>query len=338
MKQVYKHSQQFELESGAILPELEIVYHTYGTFHPEKNNVVWVFHALTANSDAADWWSGLVGENKLFNPENHFIVCANILGSCYGSTGPTSINPYTGKPYFRAFPDITIRDMVNAHRLLQKHLGISKINFGLGGSMGGYQLLEWILIDPSLFEHAVLLATSPKESAWGIAIHTTQRMAIESDATWKDDHPDAGRTGMMTARGIGMLTYRNYETFVATQSNPDPRIANHRAESYIRYQGEKLANRFSAHAYFTLSKAMDTHDISRGRHSLEEALSSIKVKTLVIGISSDILCPPAEQAFLAKHLSDAQLEIIDSPYGHDGFLIEFQQITSLTQRLFSINV
>lgn len=327
MRKIFTYNLPFSLESGEVLPRLEIAYHTYGQFQPGKNNVVWVFHALTANSDAADWWSGLVGEGKLYNPQDHFIVCANIIGSCYGSTGPLSVNPKSGQPYFHSFPFITIRDMVNAHRLLRQFLGIGKIQFGLGGSMGGYQLLEWAIQEPDLFENIVLLATSAKESAWGIAIHTAQRMAIESDATWKEEQVHAGKNGLKTARGIGMLTYRNYETFVKAQSDSDERIRNFSADSYIRYQGDKLSMRFNAFSYYTLSRAMDSHDISRNRISPEVALQKIKSKTLVIGISSDILCPPAEQEFLAKTIPDATLSIIDSSYGHDGFLIEFKAIS-----------
>lgn len=326
MKQFFTYNLPFPLESGAVLPRLEITYHTYGQYIPSKNNVVWVFHALTANSDCADWWGGLIGEGKLFNPKDHFIVCANIIGSCYGSTGPLSLHPVSGKAYFHDFPDITIRDMVRAHQLLQHYLGITRIRFGLGGSMGGYQLLEWGATDPRLFQNMVLLATSAQESAWGIAIHTTQRMAIEADADWKENQAYAGRKGLMTARGIGMLTYRNYETFVKTQSDSEVDPAVHKAESYIRYQGEKLARRFNAFSYYKLSKAMDSHHLGRKRDSTASVLQRIAAKSLVISISSDILCPPHEQKFLADHLAHATLCTIDSSYGHDGFLIEFEAI------------
>ncbi len=328
--QTYRLPAPFALELGGELPELEIAYHTYGALNAEKNNVVWVFHALTASADAADWWSGLVGEGKLLDPSTYFIVCANILGSCYGSSGPLSINPKTGEPYFASFPQVTIRDMVQAHALLQQHLGITSIYLGIGGSMGGYQLLEWTLKAPELFEHIVLPVTSAKESAWSIAIHTTQRKAIETDATWKDPSPNAGREGLIACRGIGMLTYRNYATFVNTQTDHDDRIDHFSASSYLQYQGEKLADRFHAYAYWLLTKAMDSHNIARNRNSTIEALlESITARALVLGITSDILCPTAEQKHLAQHLANATYYEMDSPYGHDGFLIEFEQMTAL---------
>ena len=312
----------FPLESGETLPRLEITYHTYGKLNADKSNVVWICHALTANSDAADWWHILVGEKKVFDPENKFIICANIIGSCYGSSGPLSINPKTKKAFLHSFPKITIRDMVNAHILLRKNLGIEKINILIGGSMGGYQAMEWVYMEPAVFENAILVATSAKESAWGIAIHTAQRMAIESDSTWKNDSENAGKQGLKTARAIGMLTYRNYEAFVKTQTDETENYDNLKASSYILYQGEKLANRFNAYSYWLLTKAMDAHNLARGRGKMESVLESIHTKILVIGISSDVLCPTVEQKFLVQHLANANYQEINSFYGHDGFLIE----------------
>ncbi len=333
-KHLLKYGHSFSLEAGDSLPSIEIAYHTYGTLNKKKNNVIWICHALTASSDAADWWNGLVGEGKIFDTNKYFVVCANILGSCYGSSGPHSINPATGKKYYSSFPFITIRDMVNAHIILRKHLGIEKIAIGAGGSMGAYQLLEWAVIEPKLFEKQVLMNTSAKESAWGIAIHTAQRLAIEADASWSSDADNAGAGGLKAARAIGMLTYRNYETFAEQQTEEDSeKIENHKASSYINYQGEKLVKRFCGQSYRILSKSMDSHNLLRGRSkklkikTLESVLKQIKVKTLVIGMSSDILCPSAEQKFLAKNLSNARLKIIDSSYGHDGFLIEWEKIT-----------
>jgi homoserine O-acetyltransferase len=327
-KHTYISDQPFQLEFDGTLPNVEICYHTYGELNAAKDNVVWVCHALTANSDAADWWEGLVGSNKVIDPSTHYIVCANIIGSCYGSSGPLTINPETGAPYYSDFPQVTIRDMVKAHLLLKTHLGIEKIHIGLGGSMGGYQLLEWTLMEENVFEHLVLTVTGAQESAWGKAIHATQRMAIESDPSWKDHTPEAGKNGMMTARGIGMLTYRNYDMYVRTQTDESFELGNYRADSYIRYQGEKLAKRFHAFTYWLLAHAMDSHDISRDRGTLEETLGSVNAKTLIIGVTSDILCPVQEQQKLEKNMPNATFKAIDSPYGHDGFLIEFEQISN----------
>jgi len=350
LKQFFTHNLPFSLECGEQLPKLEIAYDTFGTFSPAKNNVVWVFHALTANSDASDWWSGLIGEGKLFNPEEHFIVCANIIGSCYGSSGPLSINPKTSKPYYSSFPMVTIRDMVKAHRLLQEHLGIKKIKYGLGGSMGGYQLMEWAIEDENLFENMILLTTSAQESSWGKAIHEAQRLAIEADPTWRNKDPNAGKKGLMAARGIGMLTYRNYEIYGITQKDESDSITDFKACSYIRYQGEKLANRFNTYSYHLLTRTMDSHSLNRAGmrtgavertgaeeragKSTESILNMIKSKTLVIGISSDILCPVKEQEFLAEHIPGSRLVVIDSPYGHDGFLIEFELIIRSIKETF----
>jgi homoserine O-acetyltransferase len=324
----------FTLESGAELPELRIAYHTYGTLNADTSNVVWVCHALTANSDVADWWTGLIGEGRVIDPARHFIVCANILGSCYGSSGPLSINPQNGQPYFNSFPQVTVRDMVKAHILLRKHLGIEKIHLLIGGSMGGYQVLEWALAEPAAIDRLFLLCTGASESAWGIAIHTAQRLAIEADCSWQDASAKAGQRGLKAARAIGMLTYRNYQTFVRTQSDPDKnKTDDFRAASYINYQGDKLVNRFNAQSYWLLTKAMDSHNIARGKEDdMGALLEQLPHPTLLMGITSDILCPPEEQLFLERHLPNATYYEIDSSYGHDGFLIEFEQIGALLKK------
>ncbi|MBL0328053.1 MAG: homoserine O-acetyltransferase [Bacteroidetes bacterium] len=321
-KHFFTYRQPLKLENGQTLQTLDVVYHTYGAINADKSNVVWFCHALTANSDVADWWDTLVGAGKKYDPAHHFIICANIIGSCYGSSGPLSINPETQKPFYSSFPQVTIRDMVQAHIILRKHLGIEKINTIIGGSMGGYQTIEWALTEPTVFENMVLVATGAQESAWGIAIHTAQRLAIETDLTWKEHHQTAGAAGLKTARAIGMLTYRNYDAFVKTQTDSEHKLDNFKASSYINYQGEKLVKRFNAYSYWILTKAMDSHNIARNRGTLEDVLKSISLKTTIIGISSDFLCPIAEQKTMAQHIPNSKFVEIDSPYGHDGFLIE----------------
>jgi len=328
LKQLFIHQEPFALELGGVLPQVEIAYHVYGTPAADGSNVVWVCHALTANSDPLDWWPGLFGASKLFNPDEWCIVCANILGSCYGSSGPLTIDPSTGRSFYSTFPEVTIRDMVRAHQLLQKHLGIERVAVGIGGSMGAYQLLEWAAIDPKFFGKLCVLVTGARESAWGIGIHTAQRMAIETDPTWMEDHSDAGANGLRTARAIGMLTYRNYETFVQQQSTLDERTHDHPASSYLQYQGEKLVKRFNAQSYHLLTRAMDSHNLARGRGNMEDVLHGIEVDTLVIGISSDILCPVAEQKQLANGLRNGRYMEIDSPFGHDGFLVEGEKVAA----------
>jgi len=326
---LFEYTEAFALENGTVLPGLTIAYHTYGKLNEAKDNVVWICHALTANSDAADWWKGLVGEGCIINADDNFIICANILGSCYGSTGPLSINPKTGKTYYSDFPTITIRDMVNAHIILRKHLGIATINLLIGGSMGGYQAMEWCVMEANAIDKLFLIATSPSESAWGVSVHTAQRLAIEADSTWREHRQDAGSRGLKAARAIGILTYRNYRILHERQTDPDPeKIDNFKASSYIIYQGDKLAKRFNAYSYWLLTKAMDSHHLGRGRGGdLIKTLQSIDQPTLVMGIGSDILCPLDEQRFIAEHVPHADFIEIDSAYGHDGFIIETKQIT-----------
>lgn len=327
----FRYNQPFTTETGATLPELTIAYHTYGQLNEDKSNVVWVCHALTANSAVFDWWPGFVGEGCVINPEKYFIVCANIIGSCYGSTGPLSSNPTTGEPYYHDFPFITIRDMVKAHQLLRDHLQIQHIHLLVGGSMGGYQALEWCVMESDRIENLFLIATAARETAWGIAIHTAQRLAIEADGTWKDASPAAGSEGLKTARAIGILTYRNYDAFKRTQTDTDDeKLDDFRASSYVIYQGTKLVKRFNAFSYWHLTKALDSHNLARGRHlPLEKVLQGIRQKTLLIGLSSDLLCPLAELRFLAQHIPGARFHAIDSVFGHDGFLTEHAQISSL---------
>lgn len=323
MKQ-FRYESPFELESGKILQGITVAYHTYGNLNSDSSNVVWICHHLTANSDAALWWQGVVGAGALLDPAKYFVVCANILGSCYGSTGPLSDDPASGQPYYSHFPLITIRDMVKAHRLLRDHLGVGAINLIVGGSMGGYQALEWCMMEPDRIRQLVLLSTSAAESAWGIAIHTAQRLAIEADCTWQDANAAAGSRGLKAARAIGLISYRNHGILVQKQTDPDPeKLDRYKASSYMEYQGEKLVNRFNARSYWILTKAMDTHNLSRGRGGdLEQVLKNITQRTLIFGIRSDILCPLTEQEFLARNIPDARLIVIDSAYGHDGFMVE----------------
>lgn len=328
MLQTFNYDQAFHFEQGGSIDRLQIAYHTYGTLNEQKDNVVWICHALTANAAVADWWSGLVGSGTALNPEHYFIVCANILGSCYGTTGPSSVPQGSTAPYSTTFPDFTIRDMVQAHELLRQHLGIDTIHLLVGGSMGGYQALEWALKSPEHIEKLFLLATSAAESAWGIAIHTAQRMAIEADPRWQEGTQGSGDNGLKAARAIGMLTYRNYELFNAQQSDTDTdKTNNFKASSYLAYQAQKLADRFDAVTYHKLTQAMDSHNIARGRAgTITTILSTLTQPVLLIGISSDILCPPAEQRNMAKHLPHCTYKEINSSYGHDGFLIEYKII------------
>ena len=332
---IHHHQEDFPLESGEFLPGIDIAYHTYGNFNPEKNNVVWVCHAFTANSDVFDWWKGLFGDGCLYNPDDYFIVCANKIGSCYGSTGPLSINPGTGRPWYHDFPEITIRDLVNAHEVLRSHLGITRIHTVLGGSTGGHQALEWGIMNPGLHTHLVCIANHAKASPWSIAFSQSQRLAIEADRTWKESRPDAGAKGLLAARSIALLSYRNYQTYLATQSeDDDEKTSGFKAMSYQTYQGEKLLRRFNAYSYMRLLNTLDSHNTGRKRESVEKALATIRAKTLVVGISSDFLFPVREQLFLTEHIPGATFSGIESLYGHDGFLIETEKLASAFTRFY----
>lgn len=305
-----KVAEPLVLECGSTLQNLRIAYTTIGKLNAKKTNVIWVFHALTANGNPSEWWPDLVGPGKALDPATHFIVCANMLGSCYGTTGPLNRN----------FPIVTIHDMVEVHKLLRNHLGIEQVYLGIGGSMGGQQLLEWAVQEPDFFQNLIPLATNAFHSPWGIAFNEAQRMALNNIDTAK---------GLETARAIAMLSYRHYDTYQNTQQDIDQRWDDFRASSYQQYQGEKLRKRFSVESYYYLSKAMDSHHLGRHFGSPKAALRRIKSRTLVIGISSDILFPPHEQAFVAEHIPGAELKIIESRYGHDGFLTESAQISLL---------
>lgn len=326
--QIFSYNKPFRLESGALLNEYHLAYTTIGELNENKDNVIWIFHALTANSNAEEWWPGLVGKGKLFDPAKYFIVCVNMPGSAYGSTSPLDINPLTNEPFYHAFPWFTCRDMIRAYQPLQEALGIRKIFIGIGGSMGGQQLLEWAIEEPFLFEHIIPIATNAYHSAWGIAFNASQRMAIEADPTWKNKSDDAGVEGLKVARSIALLSYRHYEAYGISQIEDSNEITDDfKSESYQRYQGEKLAMRFNAFSYYFLSRGMDSHNVGRGRQSIELSLKEITAKTLVIGISNDVLFPLEEQRFLASTINGAAFKAIDSFYGHDGFLLEYEPIT-----------
>ncbi|MBX7262346.1 MAG: homoserine O-acetyltransferase [Chitinophagales bacterium] len=325
-----KYKAPFPLESGTILPEIDIAYNTFGTLNADKSNVVWICHAFSANSNPTEWWPGMVGDGLFFDPKDYFIVCANMLGSCYGSTGPLSINPETGKKYYKDFPVVTVRDMVKSLTILRKHLGIEKIYFSCGFSMGGQQLLEWIITEPTIFKNILLGATNIKHSPWGIAFNESQRMAIEADGTFGQEDDNAGINGMKAARSIGLISYRNYKAYNITQHDEDnSKLENFKACGYQRYQGEKLAKRFNAYSYYILSKAMDNHNIERGRGAAKEVLENIKSNIIVLGIKSDFLYPLEEQELMASLMPHSTFVAIDSHFGHDGFLIENEQISKI---------
>lgn len=320
---VYKSNNPFVLENGKIIENLDIAYQTFGNLDADKSNVIWVCHALTADSNVLEWWPQFFGKGKLFDPEKHFIVCPNTLGSCYGTSGPTTFEK--SGPLLNRFPLITTRDMAKAHEQLRQFLGIDSIQVLIGASLGGQQAIEWAIDKPNVFQNLVLIATNAEHSPYGIAFNESQRLAILSDPTY--GKIDGGKEGLKIARSIALLSYRSYKGYLNTQSEESNHVVDHfKASSYQRYQGEKLANRFDAHAYVTLSKAMDSHNVGRGRESIVAALVKITANTLVIGISSDQLFPTTEQKRLARYIPHSNYYEVDSDYGHDGFLVESKEL------------
>ncbi len=332
MTSIFNYDHSFQLESGETLPGFHLAYTTHGKLNAAKNNVVWIFHALTANSNPMEWWPGMVGDGKFFDPAKYFIICVNKPGSPYGSISPLSKNPVTDEPFYHSFPVFTIRDMIKSYQCLKDHLEIKKVFIGLGGSTGGMQLLEWAIEEPGLFEHIVPIATNAIQSPWAIAFNASQRMAIEADSTWLKKNNDAGQKGLATARSIAMLSYRHYNGYDITQRRdkafvPLSNETIYAADNYQRYQGIKLTSRFNAVCYYRLTQSMDSHDAGRNRNGVKEALKSITAKSLVIGITSDVLYPVTEQEFLQQTIPSASLLTIDSDFGHDGFLLEYEKIT-----------
>src|SRR5688572_3835231 len=337
MTSVFNYENQFTLESGVTLPGYHLAYTTHGKLNAEKNNVIWVFHALTANSNPLEWWPGLVGDGKFFDPAKYFIICVNKPGSPYGSVSPLSINPQNNQLYYHDFPVFTMRDIIRTFQHLKNHLGIRKIFIALGGSTGGMQLLEWAIEEPELFEHIVPIATNAVLSPWAIAFNASQRMAIEADATWLERKPDAGQKGLSAARSIALLSYRYYNGYDITQPRDKSFVAlgnevMYAADNYQRYQGLKLVNRFNAICYYRLSQSMDSHDVGKNRGGVEKALRKITAKSLVIGITSDVLYPITEQEYLQKTIRGAELLSISSDFGHDGFLLEYEKIEIALKR------
>ena len=328
---IYTYEKEFILESGKNLSNVDIAYTTFGNLNKSKNNVVWVFHALTANQNPLEWWPGLFGENDFFNTQDYFIVCANVLGGCYGSTGPSTTKDKDN--HLGDFPLLTIRDIVRGHQMLQKYLGINSIKIAIGGSFGGYQALEFAYGNSSL-ENLIIIAAGAIETPWNIAIHEAQRLAMEADGKFNREK-DEFIKGLIAARGIGLLTYRTPAAFVKTQPRLENQIDEFAAASYIKYQGEKLQKRFSPWTYYKLTQTLDTHDIGRNRDGCDAALKQISARTLAIGITEDALAKADEVHRMASKIPNALYKEISSTYGHDGFLLETKQITQIIKQFIN---
>lgn len=342
MSHTYIYNKPFTLESGITLPSLTIAYDTFGTLNADRSNAVWVCHALTANSDVSDWWPHTVEKGRFLDPDRYFTVCANILGSHYGTTGPLSVNPQTGQPYYNDFPAMTVRDMVNAHRLLARHLGIDSVEFLIGSSLGGFQCLEWAIMEPTFPRHLILIATTAVTRPWAAAFNESQRMCLQADITYGQRSASAGMAGLAAARSIALLSYRGRQAYDLTQADTDANRhpeypARRHVHSYQRHQGDKLCSRFNAYSYDRLSRAVDAHDVSWGRGSMRAVLSTVQAPTLVISISSDILFPPVDHQELVDYIPRVEYHEIESDYGHDGFLIEYEKLDTIISQFLKSN-
>ncbi|GEM85594.1 homoserine O-acetyltransferase MetX [Meiothermus granaticius] len=331
----------FRLEYGGLLPELRLRYETYGHLNLERDNAVLVFHAWTGSAHLAGsythetlaalpkldqafgsegWWDELAGPGRMLDTEQQFVICANHIGSCYGSTGPTSLNPQTGRPFGSEFPLITVRDMARAQARLLDFLGIERVTL-LGGSLGGMVALEFALLFPERVNKLVVLATPAVHGPWARAFNRLAREAVESDPAYQSGEYSEQPLGLQMARALTMLSFRSPDSFNLRWGHTPER-----GESYVLYQGEKFARRFDANAYLTLSRAMDTHDVGRGRGGVDRALEALQgIPSLFVGIDSDLLYTAAEVREAAR-LAGGHYAEIHSPHGHDAFLIETDQV------------
>jgi homoserine O-acetyltransferase/O-succinyltransferase len=333
--QFYHLSEPFYLESGQVLTDVQVAYRTWGHLNAKGDNAIWICHALTGGADADDWWHSLFGAGKAFDPDTDFVVCSNVLGSCYGTTSPISVNPQTGQLYGAEFPAITIRDMVHLQACLMKALSIQHLKLVIGGSLGGMQVLEWALLYPDHVEAIAPIAASGKHSAWCIGLSEAQRQAIYADPNWQEGNYDPAHPpsqGLAVARMIAMHMYRSWFSFEEKFSRQRQTTVSgqpYAITTYLHHQGEKLVERFDANAYIKLTQAMDSHDIACDRGEYTQVLSQIHQPTLVVGIHSDLLYPPVEQQELANLIPKSQLHWLRSPHGHDAFLIDMETLNEI---------
>lgn len=350
----------FALEAGGILPEVVQAYETWGKLNSDSSNAVLVCHALTGDSHVAGdssashptkgWWDEIVGPGKPVNTEEFFVVCINVLGGCQGSTGPSSLNPANNRPYGSAFPNVTIRDIVRAQAKVADHLGIEQWHAVIGGSMGGMQVLEWAAMFPNRVPRISPVATSLAASAQQIAWSAVGRASIALDPRWRDgnyyeaDPGDGPHAGLAIARAIAQIHYRSDESFdtrfgrdLVEKDSLFGLWDRFEVESYLDYHGEKLIRRFDANSYLVLNRAMDTHDLARGRGSLKDAASRIKASVATASITTDILYPPQQQKEIQRVIESVggtcSYDEIDDPNGHDGFLLATTDISAIFRRV-----
>ena len=333
-------THNFSFEAGGTLDQLEIIYHTSERPYQQGDRVVWLCHALTANSDPLDWWPEMVGEGCCVNPDSDYVVCVNIFGSAYGTTGPRDFRNRDSRiPNHKGyldFPKFTVRDTARIFTLVREHLGIEYVDLLIGSSIGGFHALEWAIMEGEVIRKAAFIATAPRVSPWLSAWMEVQRMALEADPTFRAcESLDGGRKGLEAARAISLISYRSFDGYNLTQyETDDDCLFASRAASYERYQGEKLVKRgFDAYSYYYLLHCVDSQNVGRHRGGVKAALAQIQAKSIVISITSDGLFPPCESIEWAKYIPNAKYYEIESRFGHDGFLLETEQITKIINSL-----
>ncbi|MFA6468362.1 MAG: homoserine O-acetyltransferase [Bacteroidota bacterium] len=360
--QLFDETNPLMMDCGTEFFPIVVAYETYGELNEACDNAILVCHALTGSAHAAGrigtdaasagWWDSFIGEGKPLDTSKYFVISSNFLGGCYGTTGPSSENPSTGKPYGMLFPQMTVRDMVRVQKALITYLGVQRMKTIIGGSLGGMQVLEWALMYPGMMDSIIPIGTSAQHSAWAIGLNDLARQAITNDPDWKEgNYYETGQPekGFSLARQIAMLSYRSGDEFALRFARERQKKNGSEAtyrfdktnlfqiESYLRYQGTKLVKRFDANTYLYITKAMDLHDVTSGRGTLQEVLGTISIPALTIGIDTDILYPASEQQKIASLLPQATYREISSPYGHDAFLIEFEQMSAIVNEFLSIH-
>lgn len=340
----FAEDEPFRLEAGGYLQPVTLHYAVYGTLNPQRDNAILVCHALSGSAQVGAWWTDLFGSARCFDLDRDCVICVNILGSCYGSTGPTSINPTTGRPHGTDFPLVTIGDNVKAQAVLLDHLGVKRLRAVIGGSIGGMQALRWAVEYPDRLDTCISIGAAPL-SAMGLALNHIQRQAIQNDPAWKQgNYPQSEQpaAGLGIARAIAMCSYKSAHLFDRrydrrpNRNGEDPRQelnARYDVSGYLDYQQKELVARFDANSYLYISKMMDNFDLHDGYASADEALRRIKARLILVGISSDWLFPASDVRRLAGKIhslgiTTTYLEQISS-HGHDAFLAEAGELSGL---------
>jgi len=325
----------FRLENGETIVDVVVAYRTWGDKANADERCILICHALTGSADVDAWWPDIIGSERAFDPRHDFIICANILGSCYGTTGPASLKPNSDERYRAEFPRISVRDMVELQRMLLDHLQIDRIELVTGPSLGGMQALEWAMSYPERVAALVPIGVGGRHSAWCIGVSEAQRAAIAADPNWNGGYYSDDATpekGLAAARMMAVCTYRSWQSFDERFGRERRDDDSYQVQSYLQHQGEKINGRFDANTYVTLTHAMHTHDLARGRGSYPGVLQEIKQPALIVSVSSDALYPPQEQQLLAQQLPNAEYETLNSVHGHDGFLIETKNLSQIIAR------